>query len=336
MKIKLYVGNEEMIKLSGIGKAFLHQQQALALNDIPYTTDNKDGDYDLIHINTTFPNSYFAARKAKKSGKKVIMHAHSTEEDFRDSFMFSNLIAPLWKKWLIFLYTMGDQIITPTPYSKRILEGYGIDVPITAISNGIDLDAFKNSDTDRQQFINKFQIDPSDKLVISVGWIFERKGFDTFIEVAAQLPDVKFIWFGDVNKSAPTAKIKKLLKNLPDNVLMAGYVDSKTLIGAYSRCDVFFFPSREETEGIVVLEALACRCQNILLREIPVFEGWMNDTKNCYMGHDNTEFVSIIKKILAGELPSLAVAGYQTVKEREIREIGKQLIEVYENTLKIG
>ena len=33
---------------------------------------------------------------------------------------------------------------------------------------------------------------------------------------------------------------------------------------------MFFLPSREETEGIVVLEALACKTQ-ILLRDIPAF-----------------------------------------------------------------
>lgn len=39
--------------------------------------------------------------------------------------------------------------------------------------------------------------------------------------------------------------------------------------------DAFFFPSREETEGIVVLEALASR-QHLVLRDIPVYDGWVD------------------------------------------------------------
>ena len=37
-----------------------------------------------------------------------------------------------------------------------------------------------------------------------------------------------------------------------------------------------FFPSYEETEGIVVLEAFASH-QHVVLRDIPVYEGWVDD-----------------------------------------------------------
>ena len=63
---------------------------------------------------------------------------------FEIPFIGSNQLSPLYKK--IFdqdLYSRADQLITPTPYAKAILEGYGIKVPICAISNGIDLDKYR-------------------------------------------------------------------------------------------------------------------------------------------------------------------------------------------------
>ena len=45
MKIKLYFGQEDAIKKSGIGRAFVHQKKALELSGIPYTTDKDDLDY---------------------------------------------------------------------------------------------------------------------------------------------------------------------------------------------------------------------------------------------------------------------------------------------------
>ena len=66
--------------------------------------------------------------RAKKAGKKVIMHGHSTEEDFRDSFIGSNLVAPLFRRYLCHFYKKADAIITPTPYSKRLIAGYGINM----------------------------------------------------------------------------------------------------------------------------------------------------------------------------------------------------------------
>lgn len=334
MKIKLYFGQEDAIKKSGIGRAFVHQKKALELNNIPYTTDKDDLDYDILHINTIWPDSFKIIKQARDNNKKIVYHAHSTEEDFKNSFMFSNAVSGFYKKWLINMYTKGDYIITPTPYSKSLLESYGISLPIKAISNGVDLENFNPTDEQIKSFIDKYNIGDEDVVIISVGWLFERKGFDTFMEVANMLPDYKFMWFGDIKLSRPTKKIRDLLDKLPDNVILPGYVSGDIIKGAYGRSNIFFFPSREETEGIVVLEALACKC-NILLRNIPVFSNWLENNVNCYKGNNVDEFVALIKNIVSGKCPSLIDAGYEVARERELDKIGKELLEVYEEVMKL-
>lgn len=334
MKVKLYFGQEDSIKKSGIGRAYIHQKKALELNGIPYTVDKNDLDYDILHINTVWPDSLKMINQARDNNKKIVYHAHSTEEDFRNSFMFSNSVSGIYKKWLINLYTRGDYIITPTPYSKRLLESYGIALPIKAISNGVDLTQFNPTEKQIDLFKNKFDIHDDDIVIISVGWLFERKGFDTFIEVATKLPNYKFMWFGDVKLSHPTKKIKDLLDKLPDNVILPGYVSGDVIKGAYGRSNIFFFPSREETEGIVVLEALACKC-NILLRDIPVFSDWLENGINCYKGNNTDDFVDIIDKMINGEYPSLVDQGFEVAKQRELSRIGKELLKVYEEVLKL-
>ncbi len=72
------------------------------------------------------------------------------------------------------------------------------------------------------------------------------------------------------------------MKTIQKNVLFPGYIKGDIIEGAYSAADLFFFPSYEETEGIVVLEALASR-QNVLVRDIPVYKGWLSNGRNAYM-----------------------------------------------------
>ena len=146
MKVLLYTENLKKIGNSGLGKAIKHQQKALEDNKIEYTTDPKCKDYDIIHLNFYGPKSYFLAKKAKKQGKKVVYHAHSTEEDFKNSFIFSNQLAPLFKWWISKCYRLGDVIICPTPYTKKLLEKYNLNRPIIAISNGIDLKQFEKDE----------------------------------------------------------------------------------------------------------------------------------------------------------------------------------------------
>lgn len=72
MKILIYKGDYDLVKQSGVGQAIEHQEKALKLNNIDYTTDEND-DYDIVHINTIMPKSKKFAKKAKKQGKKLFI-----------------------------------------------------------------------------------------------------------------------------------------------------------------------------------------------------------------------------------------------------------------------
>ena len=125
MKVLLYTEGLKVVGKSGLGKAIEHQKKALSYEGIEYTTDPNDT-YDLAHINFYGLKSHNLAKHLSKKGIPIVYHAHSTEEDFRDGFIGCKQTAPLFKKWLIECYGLGDVIITPTPYSKSLLDTYGI------------------------------------------------------------------------------------------------------------------------------------------------------------------------------------------------------------------
>lgn len=330
MKVLLYFEGQNVIGKSGIGRAFSHQQRALTSAGIEFTTDPWDTDYDILHINTYYMNSDAIVKHARENGKKVIYHAHSTEEDFRNSFTLSNVLAPGVKTWLMHLYNQADCLITPTPYAKQVLEGYGITLPIYPISNGIDLKRYERHVDKVVAYRRYFGIRPEDKVVLGVGLYFQRKGILDFVEVAKRLPQYKFIWFGDTNRLLIPKEITEVVENHPSNVYFPGYVKGPIIEGAYSDADCFFFPTYEETEGIVVLEALAARCQ-VVLRDIGAFHPWMQDGKNCYLGKDNNTFAKIIEECIEGKRPSTKEEGYRTACERSIENVGQQLKAVYES-----
>jgi 1,2-diacylglycerol-3-alpha-glucose alpha-1,2-glucosyltransferase len=331
MKILLYTEFEKMSSKSGLGKAIKHQMRALDYVKVPYTTDIHD-DYDIIHVNFYGPNSYRLAKKAHKLGKKVVYHAHSTEEDFRNGFIFCKQIAPLFKKWLIKCYSLGDVIVTPTPYSKRLLEGYGIKRKIYAISNGIELDKFKKNKDLREKFRKRYNIKDDWKVIIGVGLYIERKGIVDFVELAKRLPEYKFIWFGYSPLQAATKEVREAVRTKLDNLFFAGYVEQSIIVEAMNGCDLYLFPTFEETEGIPIIEACACKTP-ALIRDIPIFEGWLEDGVNVYKAKNIDEFMEKTKKIINKELPYLGEEAYKVAKERDIKEVGKQLKEVYESLL---
>ncbi|MBQ9318894.1 MAG: glycosyltransferase family 4 protein [Bacilli bacterium] len=331
MKILLYTELEKAIAKSGLGKAIKHQMQALEENNIEYTTNSHD-DYDIVHINFYGLKSFFIAKEAKKKGKKVIYHAHSTEEDFRNSFKLSNQIAPAFKKWIMTCYSLGDHILTPTPYAKRLLKGYGLENPITAISNGIDVKFFEKNEKLGKKFREKYHYTKDDKVIMGVGLYIERKGILDFVELAKRLPQYKFIWFGYSSLAYSPKKISDAVHTKLDNLFFAGYVEPEELRCAYSGADLYLFPTLEETEGIPIIEACAARIPS-LIRDIPVFDEWLIDGVNVYKAKNIDEFEDKIKKILDGKLPNLTNEGYKVACERDIKKVGKDLINIYKQVL---
>ena len=332
MKVLLYLEGKAVLEKSGIGRALQHQMKALDLAGIPYTTD-PSGDYDVVHINTYGPRSLRLLHKAKKQGKKVIMHGHSTKEDFRNSFIGSNFFAEAFGKYLAHMYQMADFIITPSEYSKKLIQGYGVTTPIVVVSNGIDLQKYKKDPHKEEVFRKHFHIQDGDKVVVCAGLYFRRKGIEDFVEVARRMPDVRFIWLGSINKWIIPRKIRNLvLFNHPKNVEFPGYFKGAVFEGAMSGSSLFFFPSYEETEGIVVLEALASH-QHVVLRDIPVYEGWI-DEQSAELGHNVDEFVDSIQKILDGKVDKRE-AGYKVAQSRSIDDVAYKLVEAYREVLEM-
>lgn len=327
MKVLLYAKNQQIVSKSGVGRAMAMQKEALSNYGVE-VTENPTEDYDVVHINTIFPSDYFMARKAKKQGKKVIYHAHSTKEDFENSFTGSNLIAPLFKWWIMQCYRLGDLILTPTNYSKKLLENYGIKKPIRAISNGVDTELFYKNSLVREEFREKYGLKSTDKVVMSVGLYFERKGILDFVELAKTMPEYKFIWFGFTPDMQIPAKIRKAVHTQLPNLIFAGYVQKEELMKAYSGSDLFFFPSYEETEGIVVLEALSTEIP-VLLRDIPVYEDWLEDRKDVYKGKNQREFRELICNILEKRVPVLTWNGRERALERDVRRQAEKLNQYY-------
>ncbi|MGN6712391.1 glycosyltransferase family 4 protein [Anaerocolumna jejuensis] len=327
MKIWLYNGCMKLLSKSGIGKAYEHQKSALEQKGIEYTS-KFSRNFNIVQLNTIFPDSVLVALLAKLMRKRVIYYAHSTMEDFKNSFKGSNLLAGIFKKWIEFCYNLGDLIITPTEYSKQLLEEYAVSKKIIFLTNGIDLDFYQRDAESKATFREKYHFSKDDKIIISAGHYIERKGIEDFAELAARMPEYQFVWFGYTNLKLVPDKIRGIVETKLPNLHFPGYITSEELREAYSGSDLFLFLTHEETEGIVLLEALAMKIP-LLIRDIPIYRNWLMDRKQVYKGTELAEFESLIHQIVQGQALSLAEEGYTVAKERSISNVGNVLLGIY-------
>ena len=165
-------------------------------------------------------------------------------------------------------------------------------------------------------------------MVVSVGHMIARKGLPEFLELARRMPEAAFLWFGWTNPKLIPQEVVQAIENAPSNVIFPGFVDREELRQAYQGADVFAFLSHEETEGIVVLEALACGVPTVL-RDIPVYGGWLEHGENVYKSSNNDEFQRIVSGLLDKSLPDLTAAGRAVAQARSLEQVGKRLRAIY-------
>lgn len=328
MSIYIYSGGEKLVGKSGVGQAIRHQRECLRRSGVP-TTDRWTADAAAVHVNTVLPDSVFAALGAKVRGRKVVWYGHSTMEDFRSSFKGSDALAPLFRRWITFCYGLGDVVLTPTEYSRKLIEGYGLKKPVYSVSNGVDTEFFRPDGAARSALRARYGLGAEEKVVVSVGHMIARKGITEFLELARRVPEARFLWFGWTSPKLIPREIVRAIENAPANVLFPGYVGREELREAYQGADVFAFLSHEETEGIVVLEALACGVPTVL-RDIPVYDGWLEDGETVYKASNEGEFQQIVSKLLERTLPDLTAAGRAAAESRSLERVGQRLKEIYQ------
>ena len=102
----------------------------------------------------------------------------------------------------------------------------------------------------------EFKPKKKEKYVLFVGRLEKQKGIENLINVAKEMPDIKFKIVG---KGSPEEE-KRLRKIAPKNVQFLGFKTGKPLRELFSRALVFCLPSVAETFGLVLLEAMASGC----------------------------------------------------------------------------
>jgi len=155
-------------------------------------------------------------------------------------------------------YRYATKIIAFTNYEKKILVSYGVDErKIVIIPNGVSPERFKKL---RVSFRDKYSI-TSKHIVLNVAQYLPFKGQRYLIHaiplVLKEIPDVSFIFIGYNPALKPQLERLAQRLNVTDNVRFLVNVSEENLASAYKECDIFVFPSLQESFGLVLLEAMA-------------------------------------------------------------------------------
>lgn len=199
----------------------------------------KDFQPDAVHIATEGPLGLAARRFCLRNRLPFTTAYHSRFPEYVN-LRFGIPLA--WSyAWLRRFHNAASAVMAPTRVVIEDLEQQGFH-NVVLWSRGVDLETFKPGPRDRLQ--------TRKPIFVYVGRVAVEKNVESFLEL--DLPGSKWVC-GD----GPAAA--QLRARYPD-VNWLGVLNPQELAQVYNSADVFVFPSRTDTFGLVLLEAMACGC----------------------------------------------------------------------------
>jgi len=294
--------------------------------------------FDLIHIQTPFIAHYYGKKIAKILDIPIIETYHTSFEDYLHLYL--PILPERFARWLSrniakYLCNHCDGIISPSEQLKDVLEGYDVNKPIKVVPTGLSENSFRK--TNKYTFRKLYNISPNDKLLLFVGRVAHEKNIDfllyAFKNILKQNRTVKFLITGE---GPAFSHIQKLIKklNIEKSVILTGYLEAENeLLNCYASSDLFIFSSKTETQGLVLIEAMAQGLPVIALAENGT-KSILENNPGAIIGKDDPiQFAQACCKLTKNrkKMSEMAIQGKKEAKEKwSSRAQTEKLIGFYE------
>ena len=222
----------------------------------------RQGNYDLIHIHTPFVAHYLGIKLSKLLNIPCVETYHTFFEDYLHHYlpwipkrMARGLARMISKRQC----NAVDAIVAPSQPMLDVLRSYGVLVHADVIPTGLQSSSFAQADG--LAFRIKYGIALGRPMLLYVGRVAFEKNIDFLLQMTKCLiethPNILLVVTGEGPAEKSLNQLSKTL-NLQNNVQFIGYLDRNTELNAcYKAADVFVFASKSETQGLVLLEAMA-------------------------------------------------------------------------------
>lgn len=217
---------------------------------------------DLVHIHTPFIAHYAAAKFARRYGLPAVATYHTFFEDYLHHYV--PVLPRRVGRFLARHFTRSQcadvaALVAPSAQMRDALLAYGVNTPIEVLPTGLPAESFVRGNGAR--FRERFGLPPTQPILLYVGRVAFEKNIEFLLRMFARLrssrPDALLVIAGEGPAREHLGRMAREL-GIDAQVRFIGYLNRATeLPDCYAAGDAFVFASRTETQGLVLLEAMA-------------------------------------------------------------------------------
>lgn len=281
---------------------------------------------DLIDLHWTYPDLPTGHLLSRLYDKRVIVTVRGLEAYYESTF-------GLVPKIIKYCLNKMDHVVALSRELADVAVQYKVDSSkITVVRNGVDNNNF--TIIDGAMAYVKTKLPQNKKIILSVGSLIYRKGFDRIIkclpDIINKYPDVLLVIVGGSGAEGDYQdEIRGLIRSLElDNyVILAGAVNNSELVYWYNAADIFCLASRGEGNPNVLLEALACGCPSVSTNVGSVSEVMTEDLMGELVDNSDNAILGGLMKVLESSYDRRLIS--QIVSKYDWDWCAGQVLEVY-------
>ena len=295
----------------------------------------------LVHVHHPYWLGSLGLHLARRRGIPVVFTYHTRLERYTHYIPIPG--TPLKNLAAHFLIrhfaNKCDAIITPTTSTEEYLRNLGVSSIIETIPTGIvirDYSAFSVSEISE---LRASYACGNERLLISVSRMAREKNLDFLIDAVARIKQRTNIPFKCllVGDGPERQRLEKKVEDigLQAQIRFTGSLTPQEVILHYLAADLFVFASTSETQGMVLVEAMAGGCPVVAVRASGVYDV-IKDDFNGYMVPENIEnWASKIIDILNSPelLQELSENSRAYAEEFSVDNITSKIIRLYQNVI---
>lgn len=291
---------------------------------------------DVVHSHHPFLLGASAVRVANHFNRPLVFTHHTLYEKYTHYVPGDS---PQMKEFAIELSTgyanLCDHVVAPSASVAEILRERGVEKPITCIPTGVHVDEF--SDGDGERFRKQMNITADALVVGHLGRLAPEKNLPFLARAAARfLEQNDEAWFVVVGSGPSESEIRSIFMEagLLERLVMPGSLSGQDLVDAYHAMDVFAFASQTETQGMVLVEAMAAGVPVVAVDASGAREV-VADKKNGRLldNEDESEFAAALSwfaRLDEAGRRGLREEALKTAENYSMRRCGERMLDLYE------
>ena len=292
---------------------------------------------DLVHVHSPFIAGNLGRRVARRRGVPLVFTFHTVYEEYVHYVPLPRLLARYLAKRMSRGFAQEcDAVVAPSEGIRDMLWRDGVTSRIEVIPTGLDLAL---AQPERVLPIrDRWQIDAQAPLLAYIGRVAREKSIDLMLQAFAlvlkQAPECVLLVVGEGAWEDQARALASQL-GLGTAARFAGCLPRPEAMRCAAEADALLFPSITDTQGLVVLEAMAVGTPCIAARSGAVL-GLIEDGENgVIVEHDAAAMAQAAVSLLRDRerLARLSAAARETAQAFSAEAMARRLLELYESLL---